>query len=382
MSKRILIEEDGGQREIALMEEKRLLFFSREMGAGIEAEQIYLGQADRFVKGLEAVFVKLSRDAVGFLPFSECLKKPVSGEKMLVQVKKAPVGEKAAYLTEDISLAGRFAVLTPLAPHFAVSKRVEEEEQRARLLSLARELAPEGMGLILRKESEGEGKETIRADVETLASRWRSILSRLPSASAPCLLEGRQDALSRLLRDEHGSIGQLLTNAPDTLPEGMPAEVVPCERPFELYNVRDRLKKSFQRKIWLDCGGYLILDRTEAMTVIDVNSGKFTGGKAGAEDAFLKLNLEAAREIARLLRLRNIGGIIIIDFVDMLSEESRAQVAEALRDALKDDPVKTVLHGFTALGLMEMTRKKTGDEAPLSLPICPRCHGAGIIQEE
>ena len=131
-----------------------------------------------------------------------------------------------------------------------------------------------------------------------------------------------------------------------------------CPNPFDLYNVSAKLEKSLNRKVWLDCGGYLIIDPTEAMTVIDVNSGKFTGSKTGTENTFLKLNLEAAKEIARLLRLRNIGGIVIIDFVDMKTEESREAVRSALEEALKDDPVKAVVHGFTSLGLVEMTRKK------------------------
>ena len=139
---------------------------------------------------------------------------------------------------------------------------------------------------------------------------------------------------------------------------GLGGPVHSAPAPFDLFNVPGKLEKSLARKVWLDCGGCLVIDNTEAMTVIDVNSGKFMGNKTGAENTFLKLNLEAAKEIARLLRLRNIGGIVIIDFVDMQSEESRAAVREALEEAVRDDPVKAVVHGFTSLGLVEMTRKK------------------------
>ena len=303
--------------------------------------------------------MKLGGDTVGFLPFSECKAKPRSGDKMLVQVKKPPVGEKAAYLTADLSLAGRYVLLTPLTPRCAVSNRIEDAETKTALHALATRLAPDGMGLVMRAESVGADEAGIIREIQELRNDYESVLAQAARMDAPGLVKGRADALNRLLRDEQGGVDEILTDDPDALPP-VPVPVITCETPFALYNVRDKLEKSRQRKVWLPCGGYLIIDPTEAMTVIDVNSGKFTGKKSGAEDTFLKLNTEAAKEIARLLRLRNIGGIVIIDFVDMASEESRAAVAQALRDALRDDPVKTVVHGFTALGLMEMTRKKSG----------------------
>ena len=357
MSKRILVEIRDGQREMALLDEKRLLAFYQDAGGGVEAEQLYLGIVNRIVKGMEACFVRLGGESVGFLPFAECKEKPRSGDKLLVQVKKPPIGDKAPYLTADISLAGRYTLLTPLTARCAVSKKITEEAQRDQLLKTAQRLAPSGMGLVMRTESAQAAVADMAADVSELLSQWLDVVEKRKTVSAPCLLKGREDALLRLLRDEHGEICEILTNAPDKLPP-VPLPVRACENPFELYAVRAKLEKSMQRKVWLDCGGYLIIDKTEALTVIDVNSGKFTGGKSGTEDTFLRLNLEAAKEIARLARLRNMGGIIIIDFVDMQSDESRAAVSETLEDALRDDPVKTVVHGFTSLGLMEMTRKK------------------------
>ena len=357
MSKTILIRHEKGQREIALMDGKRLLHFGHDEGGSIAAEQIYLGRVDRIVKGMEAAFVKLGGDVIGFLPFSECREKPRSGDKILVQVKKPPVGEKAAYLTEDIALAGRFVLLTPFTRRFAVSKKIEDEEARSRLSKLASRVAPEGMGLVMRTESAEAEENAIAEDVGSLEAAWEEVLQKRAETAEPGLLKGREDALLRLLRDEHGQIESILTD----LPEGISGVAIPiqaCPQPFDLYNVPAKLEKSLNRKVWLDCGGYLIIDPTEAMTVIDVNSGKFTGNKTGTENTFLKLNLEAAKEIARLLRLRNIGGIIIIDFVDMQNEESREAVRSALEEALKDDPVKAVVHGFTSLGLVEMTRKK------------------------
>ena len=357
MSKQILMEVRDGQREIALLDRKRLLAFFQDAGVGIEAEQVYFGVVDRIVKGMEACFVRLGKDQVGFLPFAECKEKPRSGDKLLVQVKKPPIGDKAPYLTADIALAGRYAILTPFTARFAVSQKITEEEERARLKSIAARLAPTGCGLVMRTESADASEDDIAADVNVLSAAWNETLGKRQTAQAPCLLKGREDALSRFLRDEHGEISEILTNAPEALPP-LPLPVRYCENPFDLYSVRAKLEKSMQRKVWLDCGGYLVIDKTEALTVIDVNSGKFTGNKTCTENTFLKLNTEAAQEIARLLRLRNVGGIVIIDFVDMQNEDSRAAVQKALEEALRDDPVKAVVHGFTTLGLMEMTRKK------------------------
>ena len=358
MSKQILMEARNGQREIALLDGKRLLAFFQDAGGTVEAEQIYFGVVDRIVKGMEACFVRLGKDQMGFLPFSECKEKPRSGDRLTVQVKKPPIGDKAPYLTADIALAGRYAILTPFTERFSVSQKITAEGERARLKALAARLAPVGCGLVMRTESADATEDETAADINALSAAWREIQEKQKTAQAPCLLKGREDALSRLLRDEHGEISEILTNAPEALPS-LPLPVRLCDNPFDLYSVRAKLEKSMQRKVWLDCGGYLIIDKTEALTVIDVNSGKFTGGKSGTEDTFLRLNLEAAKEIARLARLRNMGGILIIDFVDMQSDESRQTVREALEDALRDDPVKAVVHGFTTLGLMEMTRKKS-----------------------
>ncbi len=379
MSKQLLIEFEGERPALALVRDGRLLsFFPAAPEAEIQAEQVYRGVVDRIVRGMEAAFVRLGGGKMGFLPFSECKARPRSGDTVLVQVKRPPIGEKAASLTQDISLAGRFILLTPLDARCGVSKKIEDDETRGRLLALARRLAPPGMGLVMRTESQAASEEEIAAEAEALLAKWQAIAAcALP---APCLAAGREDALSRLLRDERGEIAEALTNRPEALPP-LPCPVRPCPQPFALYNVAAQWEKAQRRKHWLDCGGFLILDRTEALTVFDVNSGKFTGGKAGAEATFLKLNIEAAREIARLLRLRNLGGIILIDFVDMQSEESRRAVTEALEAALRDDPVKTALHGFTSLGLMEMTRKKTGDIAPVPTSPCPYCHGTGLRED-
>ena len=357
MSRKIIVECQSGVREIALMDGKDLLYFHRDDPQPVQAEQIYLGKVDRMVKGVEAAFVQLNRELTGFLPYAECPAPPRSGDRVLVQVKKPPVGEKAAYLTQDISLAGRYAIYTPRTDRCAVSKRVDNPETKDRLLDIAHRLRPREGGLVMRLESAEAKEEDVAQEVAALTQKWARI-REAARAAAPGLMEEQEDALSRLLRDEHGSIEEILTDDPAALPP-LPLPIVQMDDPFSVYGVKSKLQKSMQRKVWLDCGGYLVIDPTEALTVIDVNSGKFTGKKSGAEDTFLLLNLQAAREIGRLLRLRNVGGIVIVDFVDMEREESRRAVQAEMEAALRLDPVKTVVHGFTSLGLLEMTRKKT-----------------------
>lgn len=376
--KQLYVEQNNGKIACAVMEGASLLSYQEESSA-IQAEQIYLARADRAMKGMEAIFLRLTMEQNGFLPYSECRQKPLSGQQVLVQVKKPPIGEKLPYCTTDIAIAGHFAILTPFSGRISVSSRITDSEGAERLRQIGREAAPEGMGLILRTESEKADARQIQEEVASLLSKWNRILEKARHSAAPCLIEEKEPLLSCLLRDEKGSFEKIITNlSPFPHPASCPVEY--AESPFSLANVRHKLKKSLARKVYLPCGGHLVIDRTEALTVIDVNSGKFTGKKSGTESTFLSLNLEAAQEIARLLRLRNLGGIILIDFVDMEAEESRKAVIASLSAALQNDPVKTVIHGFTALGLMEMTRKKTGTPDACALP-CPYCGGTGLKEE-
>ena len=358
MSKRVLVETKSGARRAAVMDGQRLLCFFEDAPKGPQAEDIYVGLVDRLAPGMEAAFVRIGREETGFLPFSECRERPRSGDRVAVQVKKPAIGEKAPYLSTDVSLAGRYAILTPFSPRRSLSKKITDETARARLAAFANAHCPSGMGLVMRTESETADEAALRADIAALQAEWAKVRAQIASAKAPCLIRGAEDALLRLLRDERGPIEKILCDDPKALPPvSVPVEA--CENPLALYGVLSKWEKACQKKVWLDCGGYLVVEKTEALTVIDVNSGKYTGGKAGAESTFLRLNLEAAREIARLLRLRAMGGIVIVDFVDMAREESRRAVWDEMEKCVRDDPVKVTLHGFTSLGLMELTRKKT-----------------------
>ena len=298
----------------------------------------------------------LTDGQIGFLPFSEAFEPLSGGQRVVVQVRKPPVGEKAAYLTEDLSLAGRWAILLPRSGKTAVSSRVTEEEVKAALLKTARSQTPAGMGLILRKESAGIPEAEIRAEIEGLLSLWDQIKERAKAGSAPALLWPGRSPLERAL-DDWERPDRLTADREMPVPPGI--ELVVHPHPFSLYSVLEQRHRLLQRRVWLPGGGFLVVDPCEAMTVIDVNTGKNTGRGADKEALFLKTNLEAAQMIARLLRVRGVGGIIVIDFIDMETEAARAQVLDALRTLSLRDPVKCVVHGFTALGLVEMTRKKS-----------------------
>ncbi len=376
--KQLYVEQQNGKLSCAVMDGASLLSWQEESTA-IQSEQIYLARADRAMKGMEAMFIRLTKDQNGFLPYSECKEKPLSGQPVLVQVKKPPIGEKLPYCTMDISIAGHYAILTPFSNRIAVSSRITDQETIERLQKIGKASAPEKMGLILRTESADAHDDLIREEVVSLSARWQAIAEKAKKASAPCLIEEKEPMLSCILRDEKGGFEKIITNLSE-FPYAVSCPVQYADHPFSLANVQRKLEKSLSRKVYLPCGGYLIIDTTEAMTVIDVNSGKFVGKKSGTESTFLSLNREAAKEIARLLRLRNIGGIILIDFVDMQAEESKTAVVQALQEACSMDTAKTVIHGFTSLGLLEMTRKKTGPSLHTTSP-CPHCKGTGLKEE-
>ncbi len=380
----LLIECHGAQREIALLEEGRLVEYVMDSHqAGLSAEDIYMGQVGRVMKSLSAVFVRLSGDTEGFLPFHEIPggKAPRPGDRLLVQVKRPPQGSKAAYLTCDISLPGSQVLLMPMSQALRVSKRVMDEDERRRLLLMAKALAPAGCGLVMRQESIGKEADDIRPELDRLFARWQDIQAEAAGRTAPCPIAQAPDALTKLLRELREKPERMVSNQAELLPD-LGIAVTHADNPMQLYDVRHQLAKALRRKINLKSGATLVIDPCEAMTVIDVNTAKSALGR-DRDKSLRDTNTEAAREIARLMRLRRIGGIVLIDFIDMDAAESRAQVLEALKTALAGDPVKTAVHGFTSLGLVEMTRKKA--DAPLAaanLRICPACRGTGYMPDE
>jgi ribonuclease G len=325
------------------------------------------------------------------LPIEQQLKR---NQEIIVQVAKEPLGTKGARLTSFISLPGRHLVYTPTSNHIGISRRIESADERARLRSAVRELAPAQGGFIVRTVCEGVSKREIQRDVSFLTKLWASIVKLSETSPPAALVYSDLEVALRVVRDLFASdIDRLWCDEPETymrivefVQTYMPrlrsrVAMYEADDPiFDHFQIEAQLERALERKVWLKSGGYLVFDQAEALTAIDVNTGRFVG-KRNQDDTVLKTNLEAADEVVRQLRLRNIGGIIIVDFIDMTREPDRKRVTEALSQALRRDKARTSMLKISELGLVQMTRKRTREslEEVLTEP-CPRCQGRRVIK--
>ena len=321
-----------------------------------------------------------------------------AGQTTVCQVTKNPIGTKGARLTQEVSLPGRFVVLIPNSDTYGISKRLTDEE-RKRLRKILDEIRPPNHGLIVRTAAEGATAEELRRDVGRLLRQWEEIDSRARRSKAPALLYREPDMAVRVIReefnkdyrgviiDDHDLYVEVRDYVASISPElaDRVEYASPSDSPlpvFERYHVHEQIHKALDRKVWLPSGGSLIIERTEALTVIDVNTGKNVG-TSNLEETVFRNNLEAAEEIARQLRLRDIGGIIVIDFIDMEIVPNRAEVTRVFRDALARDKTRTQVFDISELGLVEMTRKRISEGLVESLSeTCPTCGGRGIVFDE
>ncbi|MCL4477431.1 MAG: Rne/Rng family ribonuclease [Nitrospirae bacterium] len=325
------------------------------------------------------------------LPIEELIQ---DGQELLVQVSKDPMGSKGARVTSYVTMPGRYLVLMPSLEHIGISRRISDETERARLRSIVETIKPKGYGLIIRTASEGCTEEELKKDLEFLLLLWENIQKKRDRMAAPCLLYSDLDLAFRSVRDLMSQdVERLVIDAEDEYErirdfvntyfpkllskielygEGEPI--------FEAFGVEVDISRALGRKVWLKSGGYIVIDQTEAMTVIDVNTGKFVG-KEDLEDTILKTNLEAVKEIAYQIRLRNLGGIIIIDFIDMERLENREKVFNAFLEAMKVlNPDNTILH-ISELGLIQMTRKRVRESLGRVLcEPCSYCEGKGFVK--
>lgn len=373
----LLIEKtDGGLRAALIHRDRLYAYQSENRVLGIGEDQIFLGVVDRNVKGISGAFVRLPGREFGFLPFGEGEKSLPSGSPVLVQVKRPPTGSKKTLLSREIALPGAHVILLPLAKGIRVSNRCEPEEKK-QLKALGKTIKHGEEGFILRSAALHAEKAQIDKELETLKQTWSQIQTQAAHKSDPCLLWSEESFLSQLLREEEGRLEAILTNDLTAVPSGCPVEAKQCDHPFLLYNAEDRLEKSLRRTVRMKSGATLVVDPCEAMTVIDVNSAMAAGGR-DIEQTAVKINREAVWEVARLLRLRSIGGMILVDFIDMPSEADREIILDEMRSALSEDPVKTTVHDFTALGILEITRHRVREALPAlpDLP-CPHCGGTG-----
>jgi ribonuclease G len=384
------------------------LLIERAASRGLVGD-LYLGRVARVLPGMQSAFIDIGLERAAFLHVADIREhrrnaeeaRPIErilteGASLLVQVIKDPIGTKGARLSTQVSIAGRLLVYLPHDPHIGISQKIGDEEGRQVLRERLRELVPadEKGGFILRTLAEAASDEELRADLDYLRHLWQVIRERSLNASPPARLYQDLSLAQRVLRDmvtaQTGSVVvdsrenyQKLTAFAQTYMPNVLAKLehYTGERPlFDLHNVEPEIEKALSRRVDLKSGGTLVIDQTEALTTIDVNTGGFVGSRS-FDDTVFKTNLEAAQAIARQLRLRNLGGIIIVDFIDMDSEEHRAAVLDELKRALARDRTRVTVNGFTALGLVEMTRKRTRESlAHILCEPCPTCEGRGEVK--
>jgi len=415
MNNRIVVEALPRQTRVALMEEGDLAeYYVERPGRERLAGNIYKGRVANVLPGMEAAFVDVGLDRNAFLYAGDVAVNPddfefegttvnvpkptiqelvKSGQELMVQVLKDPVGTKGARITTHITLPGRLLVLMPTVTYIGVSRRIENEEMRAKLKAMLESVRPPEMGVIVRTVAAEATQEDLQAEMDQLVQLWKSLQQQEKRTNAPSCLYSDSDLLMRAVRDMFSeSIDEMVINCPDAYQKARTLANDICPQLadrirlfqegndlFDYYSLEEKVDKSFARKVWLKSGGYLIIDHTEALTAIDVNTGKYVGER-DLQKTLVKTNLEAAQEIAHQVRLRDIGGIIIIDFIDMLESASQQQVVATLKEALRNDSTRTNVLGMTSLGLVEMTRKKVRQRVSTILhETCPYCSGSGRV---
>ncbi len=386
MEREIFCSRRFSQTRLAVMENGRLAeYLSFAENETAETGEIVLGLVKRLLPGMEAAFVDVGKARLGFLPLSEkgfSAKALKTGDSVICQVKKAAHEEKGAFLTRDASVAGRFLVYLPFGSTIGVSSKISDAKERARVKALVSGILPDGTGAVVRSAAVSASEDELKAEIKELSERFGKAVSGAEYKKPPAVLLSGGSPLERALTDySPDNVKRVLADSKELFEEaeraGFTAELTEND-PLELGLCEEQLKKALARKVYLPCGGYLVVDQCEALTVIDVNSGSNTGKRVQRE-TILKTNLEAAAEIARIARLRAIGGIIIVDFIDMEAEDA-AKVESAMRSLAMADRVKMTVEGFTRLGLMELTRRRTGQNALESrTELCPVCGGSGRI---
>ncbi|WP_435736407.1 Rne/Rng family ribonuclease [Cellulosimicrobium sp. PMB13] len=405
----MVVRETNGRTQIAVLEDGVLVehYVSQQSQTSM-AGNVYLGRVQNVLPSMEAAFIDVGKgrnavlyagevnwDAAGLEGQPRRIEQALkSGDPVLVQVTKDPIGHKGARLTSQITLAGRYLVFVPGGGMTGISRKLPDTE-RNRLKKILKEVVPDGAGVIVRTAAEGASEDELRADVERLRGQWESIEAKAKkSSSAPALLQGEPDLAIRVVRDIFNDDFTSLVVQGDgawTEISSYVEELAPDLRErvskwtgtqdvFTVHRVDEQLAKGMDRKVWLPSGGSLVIDRTEAMTVVDVNTGKFTGSGGTLEETVTRNNLEAAEEIVRQLRLRDIGGIIVIDFIDMVLESNRDLVLRRLVECLGRDRTKHQVAEVTSLGLVQMTRKRVGQGLVEAFSeTCEHCHGRGFI---
>ena len=417
MNEQILVNITPQETRVAVVQHGALqeLHVERTASRGIVGN-VYLGRVVRVLPGMQSAFIDIGLERAAFLHVADLwehrsfhhsnkagvtppppIEKMIfEGQPLIVQVVKDPIGTKGARLSTQISIAGRMLVHLPQDPHIGISQRIESESEREQLRERLQNLLPEGEkgGFIIRTHAEDATEEELAADVRYLRLRWKEVLEGARTKPPSSLLYQDLSLAERVVRDlvsedtasilvdSNENLALLQTFGGTYAPQVVPKlQHFTGERPLmEMYSIEDEIQKALGRRVDLKSGGYLIIDQTEALTTVDVNTGGFVGAR-NFDDTIFKTNLEAAQAIARQLRLRNLGGIIVIDFIDMENNEHKEHVLAELKKALARDRTRTTINGFSNLGLVEMTRKRTRESlAHILCEPCPACSGKGQVK--
>ncbi|HOV28735.1 MAG TPA: Rne/Rng family ribonuclease [Synergistales bacterium] len=389
---------DSEEMRLAILEDGRVAeIFCERMWETQKAGEIFKARVDSVLPGMNAAFVNLGDGRNAFLYLEDARGVDIrANTEVVVQVVKTARKGKGARVSTRLSLPGRFLVLVPGGNETGVSKRILEEGERKRLRQIARALRPEGFGVIVRTVAEGVPGEALQADLSMLLEQWAEIAALAERQPAPSLLYRDIGLVGRILRDElNGDVSEIVLDCPEEF-EKVSAYVrdffavnpprvelyggsVPI---FEFYGIEKELAAALERKVWLPSGGTLVVDQTEALTVVDVNTGKYVGATS-LRETVLKTNLEAAEAVYRVLRLRSIGGIVVVDFIDMEYEEDRNILLQRLEEVFRHDRCKARVYGVTQLGLVEITRKRArSDLRGTFTKSCPFCSGNGWVLKE
>ncbi|WP_159059166.1 Rne/Rng family ribonuclease, partial [Streptomyces scabiei] len=406
---RVMVVRQSGERtQIGVLEDNVLVehYVNKEQSTSYVGN-VYLGKVQNVLPSMEAAFIDIGKgrnavlyagevnfEALGMANGPRRIESALkSGQSVLVQVTKDPIGHKGARLTSQVSLPGRYLVYVPEGSMTGISRKLPDTE-RARLKTILKKIVPEDAGVIVRTAAEGASEDELRRDVERLQAQWEDIQKKSKNGNAPTLLYGEPDMTVRVVRDIfnedfskvivsgeeawetiHGYVSHVAPDLAERLQKWTSEVDV-----FATYRIDEQLMKALDRKVWLPSGGSLVIDKTEAMIVVDVNTGKFTGQGGNLEETVTRNNLEAAEEIVRQLRLRDLGGIVVIDFIDMVLESNRDLVLRRLLECLGRDRTKHQVAEVTSLGLVQMTRKRVGQGLLESFSeTCVHCNGRGVI---
>ncbi len=405
MIKRILVGTFQDEIMIAVLEGNQLVeLHLEEMDNESITGNIFLGKVENYVSSLDASFIDIGKNKNAFLRNKDFLRNslgskearkksevPVKGNKIIVQAKKDPMGTKGPQVTTNIGIAGRYLVFMPFSRSVGVSKKIEDSLERKRLHNRMSKVVKDS-GIIIRTVAQNVDYEVLEEEYFLLKKRWEEIHKQFQRFKKPRLLHDEAEILEYLMREKYDStVDEVVTNSKDMFSKlekilksfdkkPIKGKLRLCkEDVFDTYHVSEQLEALYSRKIEMECGGWLVVDRTEAFTIIDINSGSNVSSN-NTRDMALETNVQAATEVARQLRLRNLSGIIIVDFIDMEQENDRMTILKVLNEELKKDKAKTAVMGFTKLGLVEITRKRTSPPVEeLLFEKCPICHGEGLV---